>query len=203
MRSGLLAGRRRLFPLFVVVLGMAALAVLSGCGSGNEDEAVSEQSPRALVPTGTTDSTAIDTTAAATAENPTEAGTLSDSEGVSGSMNPGEDSQPAVKAEIKPTPEETKSTAAAADTRPKTSVTGSDGAYSLQLGSFTNPENARKQADRLRSMGYAPVIDVSDLGGQTYHRVMLKGVGDKEKASRLGEHIHSELGIAYLVRRGN
>ena len=56
--------------------------------------------------------------------------------------------------------------------------------------------------DRISALGYEPVIEDSDLGGQTYHRVMLRGVGDMAEASRLGEHIHSELGIAYLVRRG-
>ena len=58
------------------------------------------------------------------------------------------------------------------------------GGYNLQLGSFANLDNARKQAARLTALGYAPVIEKSDLGGKIVHRVMLKGVGDKKRKKK-------------------
>jgi cell division septation protein DedD len=82
-------------------------------------------------------------------------------------------------------------------------ATASAGPFSLQLGSFTNVDNARKQGDRIRGLGHDPVIEASSLGGQIYHRVMLKGFRNQSEATRLGEKIRSELGIAYLVRRTN
>ena len=123
-------------------------------------------------------------------------------EGVSGDpASPGK-VVPEAGAELKAAPQEVEAAPAPAATRPATSVSSGSSAFSLQLGSLTNLDNARKQVDRISALGYKPVIEQSDLGGQTYHRVMLKGVGDMAEASRLGEYIHSELGIAYLVRRG-
>jgi cell division septation protein DedD len=75
------------------------------------------------------------------------------------------------------------------------------GPYSLQLGSFAKQDNARKQAERLRGLGYKPAVEVAVLGGQTYHRVFLRGLADQDSARQLGEKIRAETGISYLVRR--
>jgi len=75
------------------------------------------------------------------------------------------------------------------------------GAFSLQLGSFRSANNARVQAERINEMGYFPVIEVASLAGQTYHRVMLHGLPDRNESERLGELIRSQLGITYLIRR--
>ncbi|MEN8007078.1 MAG: SPOR domain-containing protein [Candidatus Krumholzibacteriota bacterium] len=187
MSTGLTTGRRNLSRVLVLALAATALAALSGCGKGGENEDAAPEKPRAMVPGETSDTTVVDTAAAPATESAYVAGTLSDAAGVSTDSVPTEQAAPVTKA----------------DTRPSTSVTSNTGAFNLQLGSFTNLANARKQADRISELGYAPVIEESDLGGQTYHRVMLKGVGDMAEASRLGELIHSKLGIAYLVRRGN
>jgi len=191
--------------ILILALGVAAPVVLSGCGGGDQEEAATQQKPQALVPGAESDSSAVDTSAVSSMEESYEAGTLSDTEGVN------EDSAMEEKApletgdEIKATPVQREVPPARTSTETRKAKSGSDGggAYSLQLGSFTNLDNARKQADRIGALGYAPVIEESNLGGQIYHRVMLLGVGDMAEASRLGEHIHSELDIAYLVRRVN
>ncbi len=205
MSRGLLTGRRSLSLILILILGVAAPVVMSGCGGGDQEEAATQQKPRALVPGAESDSVVVDTSAVSNTEDAYEAGTLSGAEGVS------EDPASEVKApletrdEIRATPaqKEAQPARTSTETRKAKSESGGGGAYSLQLGSFTNLDNARKQADRISALGYAPVIEESNLGGQIYHRVMLLGVGDMAEASRLGEHIHSELDIAYLVRRVN
>jgi DedD protein len=76
-----------------------------------------------------------------------------------------------------------------------------DGPFSLQLGSFSSADNADRQANRIRDMGYNPGVEVATLGGQTYHRVVLRGLADRDEAERLGEHIRSQLEITYLIRQ--
>jgi len=190
MSTGLLTGHRNSSWVPVLVFAVVALVVLSGCGNGGEEEEAVQQKPQALVPGGTPDTTVVDTASAVVDESAYVAGTLSDPDGVTQESAARETAEPAADA-VK------------TENRPATSVQSNDGLYSLQLGSFTNLENARNQAERIRALGYAPAIEESNLGGQIYHRVMLNGVGDMAEASRLGEHIHSKLGIAYLVRRGN
>jgi cell division septation protein DedD len=155
-----------------------------------------------MVPDAALDTAAVDTGATSDMESAYEAGTLPDAEGVREDPAAGDRTAQDAEAELKTIPAETEARPTPSVTRPSTSVSSGDGAYNLQLGSFTNLANARKQADRISALGYAPVIEESNLGGQIYHRVMLRGVGDMAEASRLGEYIHSELGIAYLVRRG-
>jgi cell division septation protein DedD len=202
MSRGLLTGRRSLFLILVLTLGVVATVILAGCGGGDKEEAATQQKPRALVPGAESDSVAVDTSAVSNMEGAYEAGTLSGAEGVREDPAPEEKASRDTGDEIKAAPaqKETKSTRTTSEPPKAKSGSGGGGAYSLQLGSFTNLDNARKQADRISALGYAPVIEESNLGGQIYHRVMLLGVGDMAEASRLGEHIHSELDIAYLVR---
>ncbi len=193
MSKGLMTGRRNLPWVLFLVFIVALCAAFCGCGNGGEDKDAVQEKPRAMVPGGTGDTTVVDIADTSVTESAYVAGTLTDSGGVR------EDSvSPEQAAPVKDVTDIQK-----AETRPSTSVKSTDGAYSLQLGSFTNLANARNQADRIKALGYAPVIEESNLGGQIYHRIMLRGVGDMAEASRLGEHIHSKLGIAYLVRRGN
>ena len=189
MSRGLLTRRRNLSLAIAVALCVA----FCGCGKGGEDTEAVQEKPRALVPGGAGDTTVVDIADTSVSESAYVAGTLTGSDGVREEPVPAELKAPATEVkEVRKT-----------ESRPPTPVQSSDGAYSLQLGSFTNLENARNQADRISALGYAPAIEESDLGGQIYHRIMLRGVGDMAEASRLGELIHSKLGIAYLVRRGN
>jgi len=203
MRRGLLTGRQRLSLVLGVTCGFLALACLSGCGKGDQEEPVTQNKSQGMVPGAVHDSVSVDTVVTVDTESAYEAGTLPATEGVRDDSSTAEQAAVETVPEIKAAPTETETAPAASLSRPSTTVSTGDGSYSLQLGSFTNLANARKQVDRLSALGYAPVIEESDLGGQVYHRVMLRGVGDMTEASRLGEYIHSELGIAYLVRRGN
>lgn len=199
MSTGLLTGRRSLSGVLALTMVVMALVAMTGCGKGNPDEQDAQAEPGALVPGGTPDTSVVDTTAGIVSESAYVAGTLTESEGVR-EIADSMDQAPPVP-EVKEVRKEKAATRT--ESRPATAASSGEGAYSLQLGSFTSLANARKQADRLSELGYSPVIEESNLGGQTYHRVMLRGVGDMAAASQLGEHIHSKLGIAYLVRRGN
>jgi len=78
-----------------------------------------------------------------------------------------------------------------------------DGAFSLQLGSFRSLDNARALLARIETLGYEPVLESVVLGGQTYHRVLLRGLADRAAASRTGEALRAELGITYLIRQSD
>jgi cell division septation protein DedD len=191
MSTGLLTGRRRAPRVLVVACAAALLAAAAGCGDKGDQEDRAGPEPRAMVPAGAADSAGVDTSSALVNESAYVAGTISDA----GSIRevPGSPDSPDQTAPAKVVPP--------SQIRPATSASTRGGDYNLQLGSFTNLDNARRQAERIRALGYAPVLEKSELGGQTYHRVILRGVGDMAEASRLGEVIHSKLGIAYLVRR--
>lgn len=77
------------------------------------------------------------------------------------------------------------------------------GTFSLQLGSFRSLDNARALGARVEALGYAPVVESAVVAGQTYHRVLLHGLGDRSEASRTGERLRTELGITYLIRQAD
>ena len=201
MSRGLPCGRPGIrFVLYLAIALSAAL--LAGCG-GDKEEEYFDMSSQRMVPDQTPDSTATGAEETSLEESSYQAGTLTADQGVSGSVETGDEVEARPEAELKAAPAPSSAAPVTAKSRPATASSASPGAevYSLQLGSFTNQANARQQADRITALGYAPVIEETVLAGQTYHRVMLKNVGDMGEASRLGEHIHSELDIAYLVRR--
>jgi len=181
----------------VALWTLAALGLMAGCGGKDEAEPVAQEEPQAMVPA-TEDSNAINTAAdtvltAGTAV--TEAGT-SGTDGVIQALdsekNPYQGSESAG----------TQSGESSVDSpfnRPQ--VTTGNGAFSLQLGSFRNVDNAHAQVARIRELGYSPTVEVASLGGQTYHRVVLRGLADRSEAERFGEHVRSELGITYLIRQ--
>jgi cell division septation protein DedD len=202
MRNGLLTSRVRLSLILAVGVGLVAVAILPGCGNKDQDNDAAKHKPQAMLPESQLETAAGDTSLAHQQNTVSGTGTLPGAEGVSGTPAAAGQDVPAAGAELKAAPKEIEAAPLAAGARPATSVSSGGSGFSLQLGSFTNLANAQNQLDRISALGYNPVIEQSDLGGQTYHRVMLKGVGDMDEASRLGEYIHSELGIAYLVRRG-
>ncbi len=75
------------------------------------------------------------------------------------------------------------------------------GRYSLQLGSFTVLAIAEEKAAQLRKMGYWPTIERAEVGGQLYHRLFIRGLADRQSAEKLGEDLHTSLGLSYLVKR--
>lgn len=202
MRKGLLTGRTPSSLVLAVAVGLVAVILLAGCGKKDQENAKARPIPRALLPESAQNQALADSGSTLASDTPEQEGTLPGVEGVRGNPVSAEKVDPGAGAELKAAPQEIQTAPAPAGSRPATSVSSVGSGYSLQLGSFTNLDNARRQVDRVSALGYKPVIEQSDLGGQTYHRVMLKNVGDMAEASRLGEYIHSELGIAYLVRRG-
>ncbi len=202
MRKGLWSGRVRLSLILALGVGVVVVTLLNGCGNKDQDQADAGPKPRAMLPDSVLAAAADDRGSTLPVDQAPGTGTLPDAEGVSEDPTGEKQAVPPAGAELKAAPKKSEVAPGPAASRPATSVSSGDSGFSLQLGSFTNLANARKQVDRISALGYNPVIEESDLGGQTYHRVMLRGVGDMAEASRLGEYIHSEIGIAYLVRRG-
>lgn len=179
---------QRFLQRTLVVAALLAISAASvGCGGGGDEEAEAEPPKSALVPG------ALDDTLRTTADTSSWyqlGGTESSDSGLSSSAREG--GAP-----------ESSAQAVATDSRPNPSSVAKkpEGDYILQLGSFRDQDNARRQADRLVALGYQPFIEDSNLGGQIYHRVVLLGLPDQSAASALGERIHAELGITYLVRK--
>ena len=75
------------------------------------------------------------------------------------------------------------------------------GVFSLQLGSFTVAAFAEEKAAELRDLGHPATVEQAEVGGQLYHRVFIRGLSDRQSAEKLGEDLHSSLGLSYLIRR--
>jgi cell division protein FtsN len=178
--------RRALIPLL-------AAALLAGCGGGGDE---AEEAPRkALVPA------AMDDTSYAPADTTAWQQLGGTGEGGAGLATEADAVRAPAAASDRPEPP-AETTASAAQPAPAPAKK-SAGPFVVQAGSFRSLDNARQQADRIRALGYDPVLEASVLGGQTYHRVVLRGLPDRTAASALGERIHAELGITYLVRRAD
>ena len=178
----------------VVPAVLALLTFGAGCGGGGDEEAEAETPKTALVPG------ALDDTLRTTADTSAwyqMGGTDADDSGLSSPT--GEDAQagPGAGEEVA----RDGASQGRSSPPPSSAMAAPEGDFILQLGSFQDEANARRQVDRIRELGHQPAIEVSDLGGQTYHRVVLRGLPDQSAASALGERIHAELGITYLVRR--
>ncbi len=163
------------------------LSLLAGCGGQDEPEPEARPASQAMVPAGT-DTTAVDTAVADVLTDP---------------QNPGTSETDAVPTDA---PEATLHEPLRAETaepvaHSRTKVTAGTGEYSLQLGSFRSAANARAEVERIAAFGHTTEVEVATLGGQTYHRVVLRGLADRAAAERLGEDISSQLGITYLIRR--
>jgi cell division septation protein DedD len=186
--------RPAVFSLSSLILVVAAaLVLIAGCGGQEESEPPAQSSLPGMVPA-RGDSNATGTLRAA----------AGDSQGPGTSLTTGvQDSIAAEKAALRPTAPESQTGATAAARSPfhRPQVRSGEGSFGLQLGSFRSVENAQAQAERLRKLGYKPVLEVASLGGQTYHRVVLRGLPDRAEAERLGEHIRSQTGITYLIRQ--
>jgi len=193
-RRGATATTRNARNALVILLSCAALA---GCGGGGDE---TEETPRkALVPAAMDDTSyaAPDTTAWQQM-----GGTPAEEEAFEEDRAPAESA--ATLSATADRPQASAGSPASASATPSAPAAApAEGPFVLQLGSFRSLDNARRQADRIRALGHDPVIEASTLGGQTYHRVVLRGLPDHAAAASLGERIHAELGITYLVRRAD
>ncbi|MFT5315619.1 MAG: cell division septation protein DedD [Candidatus Krumholzibacteriia bacterium] len=82
----------------------------------------------------------------------------------------------------------------------KETSSAAEGEFSVQIGSFRSADNAKALVERVNDLGYSPEVEVASLGGQTYHRVIVKGLVSRQAAERCGEKIRSSEGITYLIR---
>jgi len=80
-------------------------------------------------------------------------------------------------------------------------IAAATGGFDLQLGSFRRESNVRVLQDQLRALGHNPEVEVASLAEQTYHRVLIRGLQSREEATRLGEDLHAQLGLTYLIRQ--
>ncbi len=76
-----------------------------------------------------------------------------------------------------------------------------DGIFSLQLGSYSVASFAEEKATDLRKLGHPATVEEAEVGGQLYHRVFIRGLADRQSAEKLGEELHTSLGLSYLIRR--
>lgn len=76
------------------------------------------------------------------------------------------------------------------------------GDFYIQIGSFTNPENAVRLKEQLLSWGRKTVIMEYDHGGQIFHRVQVRGGDTMSEAGRM-ERAMVEAGFpdAFVIAR--
>ena len=156
----------------IVVMALALILLLSiaGCG-GDKEEEVPIADTEAMVP--------AETPPAATADGSGVEAEQVAAEMESDSSVPG--NQDAVSdvgssaADQVPTAE-----MAPAESHPAESAAPqSSGPYSVQLGSFQNGSYARARLDQVREAGFEAVIQVVDLDGITYRRVLVRDIADR------------------------
>lgn len=169
----------------IIMLGV--VWALAGCSGKDKPDLTPQPSSQAMVPAAA-DSGAADTTGVAAPGTMEAAGTSA----AAGVHSPDMDDT-AVRAHEPVEP--------VSNPFARSRVSAGTGAYSLQLGSFRSAANAEAEVARIAALGRTPDIEVATLGGQTYHRVVLHGLADRAEAERLGEEIHSQLGITYLIRQ--
>jgi DedD protein len=82
-----------------------------------------------------------------------------------------------------------------ADSGPDVTPESATGMWAVQLGSFSNQQNAERLAADLRKQGYAAFLSKLDTGSGALHRVRIGPQKDRESAesvaARLGKSGHS------------
>jgi DedD protein len=74
-------------------------------------------------------------------------------------------------------------------------------AWVVQVGSFSQQDNANGVADKLRGGGFDTVVEPVTLDGRTLFRVQVGPVIDEAKAEALRERIKAKLDLDGKVRR--
>lgn len=177
---------------YVAALLVTGLVLVAGCGGGGDKEQPEAAKPHSLVPA------ALDSlTATAEARADSLNALTSEMEEPIGDPVVQE---PSAAVKIVPAQETLK---ASGQTAPAKTVTRqpapAGGAFSLQLGSFRQAANAASLAAQVKALGYPAVVESAEVGGMLYHRVFVRGLGDRARAENLGEELRAGLGINYLV----
>ncbi|MBU8870255.1 MAG: SPOR domain-containing protein [Gemmatimonadales bacterium] len=186
-----LKGRLGLIVLTLILL--VGMVVVAGCG-GDKEEAVPSVSVEAMVAGETSVPAAGDSLSGS--ELVTEADSLEvgnqDAE-----VGVGSSGTVATVAKV--------ATVAGTGSAPAQNLisSGSVGPYSLQLGSFQKRSFAEERLGQVLATGLKPVIETVDVNGDTYFRVMVRGISDRSTAQQVGEKLRSRLDITYLIKRAD
>lgn len=103
--------------------------------------------------------------------------------------------EPAAPAPRVPTKAETP-----APTKPKMAAARSDKGWFVQVGTFSNPENARALADKLKRKGYPASLESVRVEQTKVVRVRVGPYGQDNKAKTVQADIQKGLGIRGIVR---
>ena len=76
-----------------------------------------------------------------------------------------------------------------------------DGEWVVAAGSFTEEDNARRQAQKLEKRGYSSFITEIRKEGITYHRVNVGTFSGRDAAEELAQQVREDGFVAGLVRR--
>ena len=76
-----------------------------------------------------------------------------------------------------------------------------EGDWVVTAGSFTEEDNARRQAQKLEQRGYSPFITEIKNEGITYHRVNVRTFSKRDDAEELAQQVREDGFVAGLVHR--
>ena len=68
-------------------------------------------------------------------------------------------------------------------------VASTTGMWAVQLGSFSNKDNAERLADKLRRQGYAAFVSQVATANGTMHRVRIGPQKDRENAATMAARL--------------
>ena len=77
----------------------------------------------------------------------------------------------------------------AQDTQQDQPAASSTGMWAVQLGSFSNKENAERLASDLRKQGYAAFLSQLDASSGTLHRVRIGPLKDRDSAEQMAARL--------------
>jgi len=137
---------------------------------------------------------AEETAAAGEAASPADAAAESDATGAArqeapdpasqaaGESQPEPQPEPQPEAQAEPEPEPEPKSAAAPAEQPSPAA---ESLWAVQLGSFSNEENAEGLAADLRDQGFAAFLSRVQSGGRTLHRVRVGPQGSRDEAEKV------------------
>ena len=73
------------------------------------------------------------------------------------------------------------------------------GPYVVQVGAFSNKENAKRLKLQISQLGHNVIINKVDSNGKVFYAVRVKSFSSKIKAEKIGKDIKSKLGVNYRV----
>ncbi|MGI9203028.1 MAG: SPOR domain-containing protein [Woeseiaceae bacterium] len=88
-----------------------------------------------------------------------------------------------------PEPEELPANIPETDTPVQATATSATGMWAVQLGSFSNQQNAEKLAASLRDQGYAAFLSQLERGGAALHRVRIGPQKDRAGAEQIATQL--------------